>query len=188
MIVVMRRGAEQSHIEAVLRRIEVDTQPVHVFHGEERVVIAILGEAPSDELGEALEVLPGVEQASKRLAARLGRTDLPAARSSRSAAGFGSVQPRLVATSSSQPASRASDRRPSWSSLPAKQKAAAPASSGLVVRRVPNSPWCYRWWQSCAQRLSCRCSWKSGDPTRLFHSAPIVMACWSARNTLKVTR
>jgi 3-deoxy-7-phosphoheptulonate synthase len=69
MIVVMRRGAEQSHIEAVLRRIEVDTQPVHVFHGEERVVIAILGEAPSDELGEALEVLPGVEE--------VGRTTRP---------------------------------------------------------------------------------------------------------------
>jgi 3-deoxy-7-phosphoheptulonate synthase len=69
MIVVMRRGAKQSQLEAVLRRIEADAQPVHVFHGEERVVVAILGEAPSDDLGEALQVLPGVEE--------VGRTTRP---------------------------------------------------------------------------------------------------------------
>src|SRR5919202_5886986 len=65
----MRRGAAPALVEAVLRRIEQDGQPVHVFHGEERVVIAILGEAPSDELGEALAALPGVEE--------VGRTTRP---------------------------------------------------------------------------------------------------------------
>ena len=69
MIIVMRSGAEQAQVEAVLRRIEADGQPVHVFHGEERVVIAILGEAPSEELGEALVSLPGVEE--------VGRTTRP---------------------------------------------------------------------------------------------------------------
>ena len=69
MIVVMRSGADQAQVGAVLRRIEADGQPVHVFRGEERVVIAILGEAPSEELGEALVSLPGVEE--------VGRTTRP---------------------------------------------------------------------------------------------------------------
>src|SRR5947209_8665413 len=69
MIVVMRRGAERAQLEAVQARIAEDEQPVHVFHGEERVVIAILGEAPSEELREALETMPGVEE--------VGRTTRP---------------------------------------------------------------------------------------------------------------
>jgi 3-deoxy-7-phosphoheptulonate synthase len=69
MIVVMRRGAEPQQVDTVLRRIAEDKQPVHVFHGEERVVIAILGEAPTEELREALEILPGVED--------VGRTKRP---------------------------------------------------------------------------------------------------------------
>lgn len=75
MIVVMRSGAPREQVEAVLRRIEADRQPVHVFHGEERVVIAILGEAPSEELRESLESMPGVEEVDRttrpyRLASR----------------------------------------------------------------------------------------------------------------------
>src|SRR5712691_5135740 len=57
----MRRGAEVAQIDAVQRRIAADGQPVHVFHGEERVVIAILG--------DALATLPGVEE--------VGRTTRP---------------------------------------------------------------------------------------------------------------
>lgn len=69
MIVVMRRGANPALLEAVLQRIAAEGQPVHVFHGEERVVVAILGESPGEELGEALEILPGVEE--------IGRTTRP---------------------------------------------------------------------------------------------------------------
>lgn len=75
MIVVLRRGASDAELDAVLARIAADDQPLHVFHGEERVVIAILGEAPSEELREALEILPGVEEVGRtarpyRLASR----------------------------------------------------------------------------------------------------------------------
>ena len=83
MIVAMRSGAERAQIETVLRRIEADGQPVHVFHGEERVVIAILGEAPSEELREALEVLPGVEQ--------VGRTTRPYKLASREVRPIGTI-------------------------------------------------------------------------------------------------
>src|SRR5213592_4689196 len=65
----MRRGAAQAQIEAVLRRIAEDGQPVHVFQGEERVVIAILGDAPGEELREALSTMAGVEE--------VGRTTRP---------------------------------------------------------------------------------------------------------------
>lgn len=69
MIVVMRSGAPQAQVEAVLARIAADRQPFHVFQGEERVVIAILGDSPSEALREALESLPGVEE--------VGRTTRP---------------------------------------------------------------------------------------------------------------
>jgi 3-deoxy-7-phosphoheptulonate synthase len=69
MIVVMRSGASQAQVDAVLARIAADRQPVHVFQGEERVVIAILGESPSEELREALESMAGVEE--------VGRTTRP---------------------------------------------------------------------------------------------------------------
>lgn len=61
MIVVMRAGAPEPQLEAVLSRIAQDGQPVHVFRGEERVVVAVLGESLSARLFEALEVLAGVE-------------------------------------------------------------------------------------------------------------------------------
>ena len=65
MIVVMRSGAPQAQVDAVLRRIAADRQPVHVFQGEERVVIAILGESPGEDLREALSALPGVEEVDR---------------------------------------------------------------------------------------------------------------------------
>jgi 3-deoxy-7-phosphoheptulonate synthase len=65
MIVVMRSGAPKAQVDAVLKRIEADGQPVHVFHGEERIVIAVLGEEPSEELREGLETLPGVEEVER---------------------------------------------------------------------------------------------------------------------------
>ena len=61
MIVVMRAGAPEHQLEAVLSRIAQDGQPVHVFRGEERVVVAVLGESPAPRLLEELEVLPGVD-------------------------------------------------------------------------------------------------------------------------------
>ena len=64
MIVVMRAGAPGQQLEAVLTRIQQDGQPVHVFQGEERVVVAVLGASPSVRLFEELEVLPGVEAVS----------------------------------------------------------------------------------------------------------------------------
>jgi 3-deoxy-7-phosphoheptulonate synthase len=69
VIVVMRAGAPRAQIETVLQRIEAERQPVHLFQGAERVVIAVLGEAPPETLREALETLPGVEE--------VGRTTRP---------------------------------------------------------------------------------------------------------------
>ena len=47
MIVVMRRGATKKQVDVVLARIAEAGQPVHAFHGEERVVIAVLGADPT---------------------------------------------------------------------------------------------------------------------------------------------
>jgi 3-deoxy-7-phosphoheptulonate synthase len=69
MIVVMRRGAPRPQVDEVLRRLGSASLPYHVFEGEERVVIAVLGELAGDELGEVIEILPGVEE--------VGRTTRP---------------------------------------------------------------------------------------------------------------
>jgi 3-deoxy-7-phosphoheptulonate synthase len=75
MIVVMRHGAPREQVEAVTRRIAADGLGVHVFEGEERVVIAVLGDPADDSLREAVEILPGVQEVSRttrpyRLASR----------------------------------------------------------------------------------------------------------------------
>jgi 3-deoxy-7-phosphoheptulonate synthase len=69
MIVVMRRGATKKQVDAVLARIAEAGQPTHAFHGEERVVIAVLGASPPEELAAVLVGLPGVKE--------VGRTTRP---------------------------------------------------------------------------------------------------------------
>ena len=64
MIIVMRHGAPRDQIEAVTRRISADGLGLHVFEGEERVVIAVLGDPTDEGLREALEILPGVQDVS----------------------------------------------------------------------------------------------------------------------------
>jgi 3-deoxy-7-phosphoheptulonate synthase len=69
MIVVMRPGAPPSQVDEVLRRLTAEHLAYHVFQGEERVVIAVLGEVSDESLGETIEFLPGVEE--------VGRTTRP---------------------------------------------------------------------------------------------------------------
>jgi 3-deoxy-7-phosphoheptulonate synthase len=80
MIVVMRHGAPREQVEAVTRRIAADGLGLHVFEGEERFVIAVLGDPADDSLREAIEILPGVQDVSRttrpyRLASREVRQD-----------------------------------------------------------------------------------------------------------------
>jgi 3-deoxy-7-phosphoheptulonate synthase len=83
MIVAMRRGAPQASIDAVLERISAAELPVHVFTGAERVVIAVLVDPPTDELAEALALMPAVEE--------VGRTRRPYRLASRDVRPEGSV-------------------------------------------------------------------------------------------------
>ena len=131
MIVVMRSGAPRAQIDAVLRRIAADRQPVHVFHGEERVVIAILGESPSEELRETLETMPGVEE--------VGRTTRPYKLASREVRPSGSLVRVGSATYGEGfvlgAGADASTRRRTWSGWSTRPRGPAPTCSGSAARQ-----------------------------------------------------
>jgi len=62
MIVVMQKGVTEEEIEKVVTRITREGFGIHRSDGEERTIIGILGDAPKEELGMALEAMPFVEK------------------------------------------------------------------------------------------------------------------------------
>jgi 3-deoxy-7-phosphoheptulonate synthase len=63
MIVVMRPGAKQEHIDAVVERIRELQLGAHLSTGEERTIIGVVGVTPlPPTLDEMLEAYQGVEQ------------------------------------------------------------------------------------------------------------------------------
>ncbi|MBM3148951.1 MAG: 3-deoxy-7-phosphoheptulonate synthase [Chloroflexi bacterium] len=61
MIVVMRVGATDQQINAVMERIRAAGLKEHLSHGVERTIIGVLGQI-YPELKDTLEVLPGVDE------------------------------------------------------------------------------------------------------------------------------
>ncbi|HLH23751.1 MAG TPA: 3-deoxy-7-phosphoheptulonate synthase [Chloroflexota bacterium] len=61
MIVVMQRGATPEQIEHVIERLREAGYREQVSTGEERTVIGVIGTGIPADLGERLEMLPGVE-------------------------------------------------------------------------------------------------------------------------------
>jgi 3-deoxy-7-phosphoheptulonate synthase len=62
MIVVMNRESKEENVAEVRRRIEANPGlKAQVFHGEERVVVGVLGTVPPD-LKEQMELLEGVSE------------------------------------------------------------------------------------------------------------------------------
>jgi len=61
MIVVMRNGATLEQIEHVIERLRESGYREQVSTGEERTVIGVIGSGIAPDLGEKLEMLPGVE-------------------------------------------------------------------------------------------------------------------------------
>ena len=61
MIVVMRNGATQEEVTHVIDRIQEAGYRGEVMTGSEQAIIGVLGSPITPELGERLELLPGVE-------------------------------------------------------------------------------------------------------------------------------
>ncbi len=61
MIVVMRNGATPEQVEHVIERLRESGYREQVSTGEERTVIGVIGTGFPPDLGERLEMLPGVE-------------------------------------------------------------------------------------------------------------------------------
>lgn len=80
MIVVMQQHAGPGPTDSVVRRIEAAGFGAHVFHGEERDVIAVLGTGEPETLREALLAVGGVErvEATTRPYKLASRAVLPA--------------------------------------------------------------------------------------------------------------
>src|SRR5581483_3026617 len=62
MIIVMRHGATPEQIEHVIERLRESGYREQVSTGEERTVIGVIGTGFPPDLGEKLEMLPGVER------------------------------------------------------------------------------------------------------------------------------
>ena len=62
MIVIMQQQAGAGPTDAVVKRIEAAGFGAHVFHGEERDVIAVLGDADTSPLHDSVLTVPGVER------------------------------------------------------------------------------------------------------------------------------
>src|SRR5437868_4891320 len=62
MIVVMQTGATPEQIEHVIERLRESGYREQVSTGEERTVIGVIGTGFPPDLGEKLEMLPGVER------------------------------------------------------------------------------------------------------------------------------
>jgi 3-deoxy-7-phosphoheptulonate synthase len=62
MIVVMRSGFAQVELDGVLGHIERAGLRPHLSRGEEHAIVGVVGVPITDQLQEALEALPGVEQ------------------------------------------------------------------------------------------------------------------------------
>jgi len=61
MIVVMKKGSEEAHIQAISERVEALGLKAHVSEGEERTIIGLIGDESLLQ-GAALEMMPGVEK------------------------------------------------------------------------------------------------------------------------------
>jgi len=61
MIVVMKKGSEEAHIQAISERVEALGLKAHVSQGEERTIIGLIGDEQLVQ-GAALEMMPGVEK------------------------------------------------------------------------------------------------------------------------------
>ncbi|HET8630959.1 MAG TPA: 3-deoxy-7-phosphoheptulonate synthase [Thermomicrobiales bacterium] len=62
MIVVMRPGYATAELDRVVAHVEEAGLQVHLSVGEEHAIVGVIGVPITDQLQEALEVLPGVEQ------------------------------------------------------------------------------------------------------------------------------
>ena len=62
MIVIMQQQAGAGPTDAVVKRIEAAGFGAHVFHGEERDVIAVLGDADTSPLHDGVLTVGGVER------------------------------------------------------------------------------------------------------------------------------
>ena len=62
MIVVMRSGATERHIEVVMARLAEHSLSGHLSQGEERSIIGVVGAAIAPTLREELELLEGVQE------------------------------------------------------------------------------------------------------------------------------
>ncbi len=62
MIVIMSSHAKEEEIQGVLKRLESKGLQGHLSGGEERTVIGVIGTRFEPQLGEQLEMLPGVER------------------------------------------------------------------------------------------------------------------------------
>lgn len=62
MIVVMRNGATEAHIQEVLVRLEEHHLKGHLVYGEERTIIGVVGASIPPTLREELEFFEGVQQ------------------------------------------------------------------------------------------------------------------------------
>ncbi len=62
MIVIMSSHANEAQIQGVLTRLESKGLQGHLSGGEERTVIGVIGTRFEPQLGEQLEMLPGVEK------------------------------------------------------------------------------------------------------------------------------
>ncbi|MCL5959162.1 MAG: 3-deoxy-7-phosphoheptulonate synthase [Chloroflexi bacterium] len=61
MIVVMRSEVTEGEIAEVISHLEARGLTGHLSRGEERTVIGVIGRTVSEDLGDMLETLPGVE-------------------------------------------------------------------------------------------------------------------------------
>ncbi len=61
MIVVMKKGSEEAHIQAISERVEALGLKAHVSEGEERTIIGLIGDESLLQ-GAALDMMSGVEK------------------------------------------------------------------------------------------------------------------------------
>lgn len=62
MIVVMHSGFTEDQLDTVIRHVEQAGLQVHLSRGKEHAIVGVVGVPITDQLQEALETLPGVEQ------------------------------------------------------------------------------------------------------------------------------
>ncbi len=62
MIVIMHSSATPEHIDTVLERLQEHNLKGHIIHGEERMIIGVIGAYIPPALREDLERLPGVQE------------------------------------------------------------------------------------------------------------------------------